>query len=192
MTDCSSYLITKEYTDPDPTGLRTMILCRCTMGRAIKQYEGGRECMKAWGVHRKCLTSDVEPILEKHVLPLTPAGLPCWWLPFGEGLARVQCRPTQHQCASWIAQLDVPTKMLPSVLASQLHCICSMSIGVCSDAQYYGAIYRQQAWESVNSNCGGQSLSGKCEIQSSHFRPLHFRNTLSTLLGCTKLCDWPI
>jgi len=36
-----------EYTDPDPTGLRTMILCRCTMGRAIKQFEGGRECMKA-------------------------------------------------------------------------------------------------------------------------------------------------
>ncbi|CAE7646710.1 tank-1 [Symbiodinium sp. CCMP2592] len=36
-----------EYTEPDPTGLRTMILCRCTMGRAIKQFEGGRECMKA-------------------------------------------------------------------------------------------------------------------------------------------------
>ena len=37
----------QEYTDPDPTGLRTMILCRCTMGRAIRQEGGGRECMKA-------------------------------------------------------------------------------------------------------------------------------------------------
>ncbi|CAL1170927.1 unnamed protein product [Cladocopium goreaui] len=43
-----------EYTDPDPTGLRTMILCRCTMGRAIRQEGGGRECMKvcqAGGFH---------------------------------------------------------------------------------------------------------------------------------------------
>ncbi|CAK9091167.1 unnamed protein product [Durusdinium trenchii] len=43
-----------EYTDPDPTGLRTMILCRCTMGRAVQQEGGGRECMKvchAGGFH---------------------------------------------------------------------------------------------------------------------------------------------
>eukprot|EP00435_Cladocopium_sp_Y103_P015024 s295_g3.t1 len=43
-----------EYTDPDPTGLRTMILCRCTMGRAVRQEGGGRECMKvcqAGGFH---------------------------------------------------------------------------------------------------------------------------------------------
>ncbi|CAE6960672.1 Tiparp [Symbiodinium natans] len=31
--------------DLDGPGIR--ILCRCTMGRAIKQFEGGRECMKA-------------------------------------------------------------------------------------------------------------------------------------------------
>ena len=43
----SLHMPAEEYTDPDPTGLRTMILCRCTMGRAVQQEGGGRECMKA-------------------------------------------------------------------------------------------------------------------------------------------------
>lgn len=35
-----------EYTEEDSDGLRTIILCRCVMGCALPQQEGGRRCIK--------------------------------------------------------------------------------------------------------------------------------------------------
>lgn len=35
-----------EYTEPDINGLRTIMICRTTMGRILEQRDGGRTCMR--------------------------------------------------------------------------------------------------------------------------------------------------